>query len=77
MMSGRVYRIHAGFLEVQSDAKNIRIVKVNEETIYWNGKSDKKTAAKELAVGDEVMIEATEKDGTATARKVRFIHQVN
>ena len=74
MISGRLYRLHAGFLEVQSDPKNIRIVKVNGETIYWNGKSDKKAAAKELAVGDEVMIEATETDGTATARKVRFIH---
>jgi len=73
MIAGHVYRIHAGFLEVQSDPKNIVMVKVNGATIYWNGKTDKKASAKELAVGDEVMIEATEKAGLATAEKVRFI----
>ncbi|HLK06274.1 MAG TPA: hypothetical protein VKT53_17695 [Candidatus Acidoferrum sp.] len=73
MITGRVYRIHAGFLEVQSDPKNVTIVKVNAATAYWNGKADKKASMKELQAGEEVIIEATEKDGLATAQKVRFM----
>jgi hypothetical protein len=77
MITGIVYRIHPGFLEVQNDPKNIAVVKVNAATIYWNGKTDKKASAKDLAAGQEVVIEATEKDGLATAQKVRFLPNTN
>ncbi len=73
MITGHIYRIHTGFLEVQSDPKNVAIVKVNAATVYWNGKTDKKASMKELQAGEEVIVEATEKDGLATAQKVRFM----
>lgn len=77
LISGRVYRVHSGFLEVQSDPKNIAIVKVNAATIYWNGKTDKKASAKELRAGDEVVIDAAGKDGLTIALKVRFMRAAN
>jgi hypothetical protein len=73
MINGIVYRIHSGFLEVQSGPKEIAMVKVNAATVYWNGKTDKKASATDLQMGTEVVIEATEKDGWATAQKVRFM----
>lgn len=77
MISGVLYRIHPGFLEVQSGTRDVSAVRVNAATIYWNGKTDKKASAKELAAGQEVVIEATEKDGLATAQKVRFLPNTN
>jgi hypothetical protein len=74
LINGTLYRVHAGFLEVQSGAKNISMVKVNAATVYWNGRTDKKAAAKDLHLGDEVIIEAAEKDGMPVAQKVRFAH---
>jgi hypothetical protein len=75
LINGSLYRVHPGFLEVQTGGKNIVPVKVNAATIYWNGKTDKKATAKELRIWDEVIIEATEKDGIPVAQKVRFAHQ--
>ena len=72
LINGTVYRVHAGFLEVQSGAKNISPVKVNAATVYWNGRTEKKATAKDLHVGDQVIIEAVEKDGVPLAQKVRF-----
>jgi len=72
LINGTLYRVHAGFLEVQAGAKNISLVKVNTATVYWNGRTDKKAAAKDLQLGDEVIIEAVEKDGVPLAQKVRF-----
>jgi len=72
LINGTLYRVHAGFLEVQAGAKNISLVKVNAATVYWNGRTDKKAAAKDLQLGDEVIIEAVEKDGVPLAQKVRF-----
>src|SRR5881397_2192230 len=63
LINGILYRVHPGFLEVQSGGKNISMVKVNAATIYWNGRTDRKATAKELQRGDEVIIEAVEKDG--------------
>ena len=77
LINGILYRAHPGFLEVQSGGKNISMVKVNAATIYWNGRTDKKASAKELAPGDEVIIEAAEKDGLPVAQKVRFAHPGN
>jgi len=75
LVSGILYRVHPGFLEVQTaGAKNILAVKVNAATIYWNGKTDKKAAANELQRGDELMIETADKDGMPLAQKVRFFH---
>lgn len=73
LINGIVYRIHPGFLEVQSGPKNIAMVKVTAATVYWNGKTDKRATAKDLQAGVEVVIEATEKGGWATAQKVRFM----
>src|SRR6266404_5318148 len=67
LINGNLYRVHAGFLEVHGGAKNILLVKVNAATVYWNGRTDKKAAAKELQTGDEVVIEAVEKDGMPVA----------
>jgi len=72
LINGTLYRVHAGFLEVQSGAKNVSLVKVNAATVYWNGRTDKKATAKDLQLGDEVIIEAVEKDGVPLAQKVRF-----
>jgi len=74
LINGTLYRVHTGFLEVQSSAKNISMVKVNAATVYWNGRTDKKATAKDLRLGDEVIIEAVEKDGMPFAQKVRFAH---
>ena len=77
LINGILYRAHPGFLELQSGGKNISMVKVNAATIYWNGRTDKKATAKELQRGDEVIIEAVEKDGVPVAQKVRFAHPGN
>jgi hypothetical protein len=77
LINGSLYRVHPGFLEVQTGGKKISLVKVNAATIYWNGKTDKKATAKELQLGDEVIIEAAEKDGIPVAQKVRFAHTGN
>src|SRR5947209_5580844 len=74
LLNGILYRTHSGFLEVQTGGKTISLVKVNAATIYWNGRTDKKAAAKDLQVGDEVIIEAVEKDGMPVAQKIRFAH---
>ncbi len=74
LINGTLYRVHAGFLEVQSSAKNISMVKVNAATVYWNGRTDKRATAKDLRLGDGVIIEAVEKDGIPLAQKVRFAH---
>jgi len=74
LVSGSLYRIHAGFLELQSSDKKISVVKVDSETIYWNGKTDKVAGAKELRLGDEVVAEVVEKKGALAAQKVRFLH---
>jgi hypothetical protein len=74
LINGTLYRVHAGFLEVQDSAKTISLVKVNAATVYWNGRTDKKAAAKDLRLGDGVIIETVEKDGMPVAQKVRFAH---
>jgi len=74
LINGTLYRVHTGFLEVQSGAKNISLVKVNASTVYWNGRTDKKATAKDLRLGDGVIIETVEKDGMPLAQKVRFAH---
>jgi len=74
LINGTVYRVHAGFLEVQRDTKNISLVKVNAATVYWNGRTDKKATPKDLRLGDGVIIEVVEKDGVPVAQKVRFAH---
>jgi hypothetical protein len=74
LITGALYRVHPGFLEVQSGEKTISVVKVNAATIYWNGRTDKKATAKELRQGDGLIIEAAEKDGVPVAQKVRFAH---
>jgi hypothetical protein len=77
LINGYLYRTHSGFLEVRTGGKNISLVKVNGTTIYWNGRTDNKATAKELQPGDEVIIEAVEKDGLPVAQKVRFAHPGN
>jgi hypothetical protein len=77
LINGNLYRTHSGFLEVQTGGKNISLVKVNAATIYWNGRTDKKAAAKDLLPGDEVIIEAVDTEGMPTAKKVRFAHGGN
>jgi len=72
LINGTLYRVNAGFLEVQGGTKNILLVKVNAATVYWNGRTDKKATAKDLQLGYEVIIEAVEKDGVPLAQKVRF-----
>lgn len=77
LVSGILYRIHSGFLEVQTDLKNpksISMVKVNATTAYWNGRTDKRATFKDLQQGDEIMIETITQEGIPVAQKVRFLH---
>ena len=77
LVSGILYRIHSGFLEVQTDLQNpksIAMVKVNAATAYWNGRTDKRATFKNLQQGDEVMIETVTQEGIPVAQKVRFLH---
>jgi len=75
LLSGNLYRVHAGFLEIKSDEKHIAVVKVDSSTIYWNGKTDKAASKKDLAAGDELIIEVIEKDQAMVAKKVRFMRR--
>jgi hypothetical protein len=75
LVTGSLYRIHAGFLEVKTGEKNISVVKVDSGTVYWNGKTDKAASAKDLTLGDELAIEVVEKKGLPVAQKVRFLHR--
>ncbi|SRR6266404_881982 len=77
LINGTLYRMHAGILEVQIGGKNILLVKTDAATIYWNGRTDKKAAAKELRPADQVIIEAVEKGGFPVAQKIRFAHAGN
>ena len=74
LVSGILYRIHPGFLEVRADAKNVIVVKVDSATVYWNGRTDKAASAKGMAEVDELIIEVIEKKGLPLAQKVRFLH---
>ena len=74
LVSGRLHRIYPGFLEVSTDGKNVTVVKVDSATVYWNGKTDKAGSAKNLAAGDELIIEVIQKNGLSVAQKVRFLH---
>ncbi len=75
LLSGVLYRVHAGFLEIKSDEKHIAVVKVDSATVYWNGKTDKAANKKDLNAGDELIIEMAEKNQAMVARKVRFLHR--
>ena len=75
LVSGILYKVHAGFLEIKSDEKHIAVVKTDSETVYWNGKTYKAASKKDLSVGDELIIEIAEKSQTMVAKKVRFLHR--
>ena len=75
LVTGSLYRVHAGFLEVKSGEKNISVVKVDSATIYWNGKADKAASARDMVLGDELAIQIVEKKGLPVAEKVRFLHR--
>jgi len=75
LLSGNLYKVHAGFLEMRSDDKHIAVVKVDSATVYWDGKTDKAASKKDLSGGDELIIEMVEKDGALVAHKVRFLHR--
>ena len=75
LLTGSLYRIHTGFLEVRTVEKRVSVIKVDSETVYWNGKTDKAASAKDLVPGDELVIEVAEKKGLPVAQKVRFLHR--
>jgi len=75
LLSGTLYKVHAGFLEMREDEKHIAVVKVDSATVYWDGKADKAASKKDLSGGDELMVELVEKQGALVARKVRFLHR--
>ncbi|HXA00072.1 MAG TPA: hypothetical protein VN025_20100 [Candidatus Dormibacteraeota bacterium] len=75
LVSGILYRVHTGFLEVKSDEKHVSVVKVDSETVYWNGKTDKVATKKDLSLGDELIAEMIEKNGALVAQKVRFLNR--
>jgi SRSO17 transposase len=75
LLSGTLYKVHAGFLEMREDEKHIAVVKVDSATVYWDGKKDRAGSRKDLSGGDELMVEVVEKGGALVARKVRFLHR--
>ena len=75
LLSGILYRAHAGFLEIKSDEKHIAVVKVDSATVYWNGKTDKAASKKDLSAGDELIVEMVDKNDAMVATKVRFLHR--
>ena len=75
LVSGILYKVHAGFLEIKSDEKHIAVVKVDSATVYWNGKTDKAASKKDLSAGDELIIEMAEQSQAMVAKKVRFLHR--
>jgi hypothetical protein len=75
LLSGTLYKVHAGFLEIKSGEKQIDVVKVDSTTVYWDGKTDKAASKKDLGGGDELMVEIVRKNGVTMARKVRFMHR--
>ncbi|MBS1839618.1 MAG: hypothetical protein JSS69_14675 [Acidobacteria bacterium] len=75
LVYGNLHRVHAGFLELKAGEKQIVLVKVDVSTIYWNGKTDKAAAKKDLIPGDEIIAEMAEKEGAMTAKKIRFLHR--
>jgi hypothetical protein len=75
LLSGTLYRVHAGFLEIKSGEKQIDVVKVDSATVYWDGKTDKAASKKDLSGGDELMVEIVKQNGVMVARKVRFMHR--
>jgi len=75
LITGSLYRIHSGFLEVKTGEISVSVVKVDSGTVYWNGKTDKAASAKDLIPGDELAIETVEKKGLPVAQKVRFLHR--
>jgi len=75
LVYGNLYRVHAGFLELSTAEKHVAVVKVDAATIYWDGKADKAALKKDMSLGDEIVAEMAEKDGTLVAKKVRFLHR--
>ena len=75
LLSGILYKVHAGFLEIKSDEKHIAAVKVDAATVYWDGKTDKAASKKDLSAGDELIIEMIERNQAMVAKKVRFLHR--
>jgi hypothetical protein len=75
LVYGTLYRMQAGFLELKTGEKQFAVMKVDAATIYWDGKTDKAAAKKDLSLGGEIIAEMTEKDGAIVTKKVRFLHR--
>jgi len=75
LLSGILYRVHAGFLEIKSDGKHVAVIMVDSATVYWNGKTEKAASKNDLSAGDELIIEVVDKNNLMVAKKVRFLHR--
>src|SRR2546429_9022543 len=72
LINGTLYRMHAGILEVQIGGENIFLVEKDAAKIYWDGRTDKKNAAKEMRAGGQGNILAGGKRGGFLVPKIKY-----
>jgi hypothetical protein len=70
---GKVHRVVKNTIEINSDSGRVVLVKTDATTKYTNSRTEKPAEARDMAVGDEVVVKVISKDSGNVAEEIRFL----
>ncbi len=73
LVLGSVYRIGKNYIEVEVQAKEIVVVKLDASTTYFDSSVNKPARPQDLGVGDQVAIRVVLKNGKSVAEQIKFV----